>query len=76
MYGMYVYRVVRNVGELEIGIIIYLVNEVYDEGDVFYQVKCFVEFFDIFEQIVGKVYQLEYEYFVFVIEKYIKVLNL
>lgn len=36
MYGKYVYWVVKEVGEKESGIMIYFVNENYDEGDIIF----------------------------------------
>lgn len=68
MYGDWVYEVVVMVGEFESGIIIYYIDEYYDEGSIVFQVKCLVFFGDIFVDVVKKVYVLEYEWFFKIIE--------
>lgn len=68
MYGMNVYWVVLVVQEIESGMIIYYVNEYYDEGQIIFQVCCVINFGEEVEVIVKKVFKLEYQYFVLVIE--------
>jgi phosphoribosylglycinamide formyltransferase 1 len=71
MYGMKVHESVRSMNEIETGITIHLVNDMYDEGKVLYQAKCEVLSTDTPQQIAHKVHQLEYACYPKVIEKWI-----
>ena len=68
MYGERVHKAVKAAGEEETGITIHYVNEVYDEGDIIFQVKEKIRRKDTPEDIAKKVHKLEYMYFPEVIE--------
>lgn len=72
MYGDNVHRAVKESGDIETGITIHYVNELYDEGGIIFQAKCSVENDDAYNDIAEKVHQLEYKFFPEVIEETIK----
>jgi phosphoribosylglycinamide formyltransferase 1 len=69
MYGMRVHEAVKAAGERETGITIHFVDEEYDNGDIIFQEKCYLEPKDTSEEIAHKVQLLEHQYFAPVIEK-------
>lgn len=69
MYGAKVHEAVIAAGERESGITIHLVNEVYDEGRIIYQVSCPVTKEDNPGSLAKKIHHLEHTHFPKVIEK-------
>ena len=63
MYGMNVHRAVKEAGELESGITIHLVDEVYDNGLHLKQAKVTLSREDDANKISKKVLALEHEFF-------------
>lgn len=68
MYGMNVHKAVIEKKEIETGISIHYVNEVYDQGKLIFQTTTPVDQEDSPEDIAEKIHQLEYQYFPKVIE--------
>ena len=69
MYGERVHQAVKNNKDKKTGISIHYVNEVYDAGDIIFQVECEIDpEKESIEEIATKVHQLEYEYFPKIIE--------
>jgi phosphoribosylglycinamide formyltransferase-1 len=71
MYGHHVHEAVHAAREKESGITIHLVNEHYDEGDVYFQVRTAIEEIDTPDDIERKVRALEMAYYPDVISKFI-----
>ena len=71
MYGSKVHEAVKVSGEVETGITIHEVNELYDEGRILFQGKCEVKPTFTPADIASCVQQLEYENYPRVIEKWI-----
>jgi len=71
MYGMNVHRAVKEAGELESGITIHLVDEVYDNGLHLKQAKVTLSREDDANKISKKVLALEHEFFPKIIEQYL-----
>ena len=69
MYGRYVHEAVIASGELQSGITIHYVDEVYDHGQIIFQAKCFVEKNDTAEDLAKKVLALEHKNYTAVIAK-------
>ncbi len=69
MYGMAVHEAAINAGEVESGITIHLIDEVYDRGKTLLQVKCPVMSGDTPETLAERVHQLEYEHYPKAIEQ-------
>jgi len=63
MYGDIVHKAVITNKEVESGITIHYVNEVYDDGKIIFQAKTSVDENDTPETLARKIHQLEYEYF-------------
>jgi len=63
MYGEKVHYAVIANKEAESGITIHYVNEVYDEGEIIFQVKTSIEKHDTPETLAKKIHKLEYEFF-------------
>lgn len=63
MYGLNVHQSVINEGDLESGITIHYVNEMYDRGKIIFQAKCKVDRKDNAEKLSKKVQELEHKYF-------------
>lgn len=61
MYGMHVHEAVVAAGESESGCTIHFVNERYDEGAIFLQLKCPLEPSDAPEDVAAKVLKLEHQ---------------
>ena len=72
MYGMNVHRAVKEAGELESGITIHLVDEVYDNGEYLAQFSVDLNGTETAEDIASKVLKLEHEYFPIIIERFIE----
>ena len=71
MYGMNVHRAVKEAGEVESGITIHLVDEVYDNGLHLKQAKVTLSREDDANKIAKKVLALEHEFFPKIIEQYL-----
>ena len=69
MYGRYVHEAVIASGELQSGITIHYVDEVYDHGQIIFQAKCVVEKNDTAEDLAKKVLALEHKYYTGVVAK-------
>ena len=67
MYGRYVHEAVIASGDLQSGITIHYVDEVYDHGQIIFQAKCVVEKNDTAEDLAKKVLALEHKYYTSVI---------
>ncbi len=63
MYGHKVHEAVIAHRERESGITIHYVNEHYDEGQIIFQAKCFLEANETPTSLAQKVHALEYAYF-------------
>jgi len=75
MYGLHVHRAVIDNGEIESGITIHFVNEVYDEGMTIKQVKCEVRPDDTPESLASRIHVLEHRHYPVVIEKVLSELD-
>lgn len=71
MYGHHVHEAVHQAKEKETGITIHLVNENYDEGNIYFQVRTGLNSEDTSQDIERKVRELEIAYYPDVIEKFI-----
>ena len=67
MYGRYVHDAVIASGDLQSGITIHYIDEVYDHGQIIFQAKCVVEKNDTAEDLAKKVLALEHKYYTAVI---------
>ena len=63
MYGKHVHEAVIAAGEKESGITIHYVDEVYDHGQIIFQVKCAVENIDTADDLAKKILALEHKYY-------------
>jgi len=72
MYGDNVHKAVVEAGETESGITIHYVNENYDEGNIIFQSTCEVLPTDAYEDVAGKVHELEYKHFPRIIEQLLR----
>ena len=63
MYGARIHEAVINAGDLESGITIHYVDELYDHGRVIFQARCDIERGETPESLASKVHQLEYKWF-------------
>lgn len=63
MYGLHVHQSVINEGDVESGITIHYVNEMYDRGKIIFQAKCKVDRRDNAEKLAKKVQELEHKYY-------------
>ncbi len=72
MYGQRVHEAVITAGDLQTGITIHYVDELYDHGQVIFQAACPVEPSDTPETLAQKVHQLEWAHFPGIIEKVIR----
>lgn len=75
MYGDRVHKAVVECGDSESGITIHLIDEQYDKGTTFFQVKCPVLPTDTPDDVAAKVHALEYEHFPHVIEEIMHTLD-
>ena len=71
MYGTHIHQLVLANKEVVTGITIHLVNEIYDQGKVLFQVRCEVYENDTVDSLANRVHQLEYQYFPKIVEEYI-----
>ena len=69
MYGHFVHEAVVAAGEVESGITIHYVNEVYDEGEIIFQATCALLPTDSPDDVARKVQVLEHEYYPRVVEQ-------
>lgn len=72
MYGIHVHEKVVEMKEIETGITIHYVNEVYDEGQILLQARCKVFGADTPKEVAQRVLKLEHYYFPRVIEFLLK----
>ena len=72
MYGHFVHDAVISAGEMESGISIHIVDELYDHGKTLFQAICPVEPDDSAESLARRIQLLEHEHFPKVIEDYLK----
>ena len=63
MYGHFVHEAVVAAGEVESGITIHYVNEVYDEGEIIFQATCALAPTDTPDDVARKVQLLEHEHY-------------
>ena len=75
MYGNFVHESVLQNKELESGISIHYVDEVYDHGKVIFQASCKVDSQDTAETLAQKIHMLEHANYPAVIEKVIDLQN-
>ncbi len=68
MYGQRVHEAVINNKEIESGITIHIIDEIYDRGSIVFQASCPVTPDDDAETLAKKIHQLEYEHYPKVIE--------
>jgi len=69
MYGMKVHEAVIAAGEIESGITIHFVDELFDHGKIIFQAKCSIHEKDTAEILANKIHALEYAHFPKVIER-------
>lgn len=69
MYGDKVHQAVLMAGEIESGITIHLVNELYDEGAIVFAASCPVERGDTAQTLANKIHTLEYAHYPRIIEQ-------
>lgn len=72
MYGQRVHEAVITAGDLQTGITIHYVDELYDHGQVIFQAACPVEPTDTPETLAQKVHKLEWAHFPDIIEGVIR----
>ncbi|MPR35481.1 phosphoribosylglycinamide formyltransferase [Salmonirosea aquatica] len=63
MYGHFVHEAVVAAGEVESGITIHYVNEVYDEGEIIFQASCAISSADTPDDVARKVQALEHAHY-------------
>jgi phosphoribosylglycinamide formyltransferase-1 len=71
MYGARVHKAVIEAGDTESGISIHHVNEIFDDGEIYFQAKCDVLPNDKAEDVERKVRALEIAHFPKVIEQFL-----
>jgi len=69
MYGSRVHEAVVAAGEKETGITIHWVDAHYDEGDIIFQARCFVDASDTPTTVADKIHVLEHQHFAPTIEQ-------
>lgn len=69
MYGLNVHKAVLSAKEIETGITIHYVNELYDEGATIFQVTTKIDKDETPASLAQKIHQLEYTYFPKVVEE-------
>ena len=75
MYGHYVHEAVIVNGEKESGITVHYVDELYDHGNIIFQVSCSIDETDTPDSLAQKIHRLEHENYAPVIEKVIQLQN-
>lgn len=68
MYGQFVHEAVLANKEVESGITIHYVDEVYDHGAVIFQAKCEVTATDTAETLASRIHVMEHEHYARVVE--------
>ncbi|WP_276132948.1 phosphoribosylglycinamide formyltransferase [Polluticoccus soli] len=63
MYGHHVHNAVLEAGDMESGITIHYVNEVYDSGNVIVQARCLVNKGESAGDLAGRIHKLEHFFF-------------
>ncbi len=63
MYGINVHKAVVSAGEIETGITIHWVDEIYDNGATISQFRVRLDGTETPEEVAQKVHELEYQYF-------------
>ncbi|HLW14707.1 MAG TPA: phosphoribosylglycinamide formyltransferase [Flavobacteriaceae bacterium] len=76
MYGANVHRAVLDNKEIESGITIHKVNEIYDDGTILFQKRVAIDPEETIETLQQKIHSLEHKYFPEVIEKLLLSKNL
>lgn len=69
MYGDHVHQAVFDNKEIETGITVHYVNDVYDDGKIILQEKLQIKDGETPNEIAKRIHQLEYQYFPIAIEK-------
>ena len=69
MYGMKVHEAVVIAKENESGITIHYANAHYDEGNIIFQAKCFIDKNETADSLSEKIHLLEHKYYPTIIEK-------
>lgn len=72
MYGNFVHEAVIKAGDVESGITIHVVDEVYDNGRTIFSTSCPVMLDDTPQTLAQRIHALEHKYYPEVIEKYIQ----
>lgn len=72
MYGGKVHEAVIENGEIESGITIHLIDELYDQGQTIFQTSCPVYPEDEPQTLAARIHELEYAHFPVVIEEFVK----
>lgn len=72
MYGSRVHEAVLSAGELESGITIHMVDEIYDNGDILFQATCPITANDDSDSLASKIHDLEHRHYPVIIEKCIR----
>lgn len=72
MYGRFVHEAVIASGDVESGITIHYVDEIYDHGGIIFQEKCSVSAADTAESLAKKIHKLEHKNFAVIIEKLLR----
>lgn len=75
MYGDFVHQAVIDAGDVESGITIHVVDELYDHGKKIFQAACPVQKDDTPQLLAQRIHALEHEYYPKVIEDYIRKFN-
>lgn len=68
MYGHKIHEEVINNKEIESGITIHYIDELYDKGEIIFQARCKIEESDTAYSVENKIKQLEHKYYPQVIE--------
>ena len=67
--GQFVHKAVISAGETQSGITVHYVNEVYDHGQIIFQVKCAVEKNETAEDLAKKILGLEHKFYTEILAK-------
>ena len=71
MYGNFVHEAVIKAGEVQSGITVHVVDEIYDNGAAIFTATCPVAPDDTPQTLAARIHQLEHKFYPQVIEKYI-----
>jgi phosphoribosylglycinamide formyltransferase-1 len=72
MYGKHVHQAVIDNKEIESGISIHYVDELYDHGKIIFQARCPVLANDTADSLAARIHQLEYEHYPRIVESLLK----